>query len=142
MKHGSITTRQNQKDRQLSGQQPVKAVQKRPKTKTSAGKMKKVLFGQDPCHKSMKMMVKLNALRSEILSHPPYSQDLALSDYWLFSDLKRILQGKRFRSNEEVIAKIEAYFKSKDKSFYKKGFKKLEERLAECITLEKEYLDK
>ncbi|KAL7724756.1 hypothetical protein ACLKA6_008633 [Drosophila palustris] len=47
---------------------------------------KKVLFHQDnaPCHKSMKTMAKLNELGFELLPHPPYSPDLAPSDYWLF----------------------------------------------------------
>ena len=63
------------------------------------------------------MMVKLN----ELLPNLPYSRDLAPNDYWLFADLKKVLQGKRFGSNEEVIAETEAYFRSKDKSFYKKG---------------------
>ena len=53
----------------------------------------------------------------ELLPHPPYSSDLAPSDYWLFADLKKMLQGKRFGSNEEVIAETEAYFEAKDKSF-------------------------
>ena len=77
---------------------------------------KKVLFhqGNAPCHKSMKKMVKLNELSFEFLSHPPYSPDLALSDYWLFADLKKMVQWKRFGSNEEVIAESEAYFESKD----------------------------
>ena len=57
----------------------------------------------------------------EILPHPPYSPDLAPSDYWLFVDLKKMLQGKRFGSNKEVIAETEAYFESKDESFYKKA---------------------
>ena len=34
---------------------------------------------------------------------PPYSPDLAPSDYWLFADLKRMLQEKSFGSNEEVV---------------------------------------
>ena len=72
---------------------------------------KKVLFHQDnaPCHKSMKTMVKLNELGFELLPHTPYSPDLAPSDYWLLADLKKMLQGKRFGSNEEVIAETEAY---------------------------------
>lgn len=111
---------------------------KRPQTQK-----KKVLFHQDnaPCHKSAKTVVKLNELRFELLPHPPYSPDLAPSDYWLFADFKRMLQGKRFGSNEEVIAETEAYFEAKDKSFYEKGIKKLEERWTKCITLEGEYLD-
>ena len=44
-----------------------------------------------------------------------------------------MLQGKRFGSNEEVIAKTEAYFESKNKSFYKNGIEKLEKRWNECF---------
>ena len=74
----------------------------------------------------MKTMVKLNELSFELLPHPPYSPDLAPSDYWLFADLKKMLQGKRFGSNEEVLAETEAYFESKDESFYEKGIEMLE----------------
>ena len=102
---------------------------------------KKVLFRQDnsPCHKSMKTMAKLNELSFKLLPHPPYSQDLAPSDYWLFAGLKKMLQGKRFGSNEEVFAETEAYFESKDKSFYKKGIEKLKKSWNECITLKGNY---
>ena len=81
---------------------------------------KKMLFHQDntPCHKSMKTMVNLNELSFKLLPHPQYSPDLLPSDYWLFADLKKILQGKRFDCNEEVIAETEDYFESKDESFY------------------------
>ena len=80
-------------------------------------------------------MRKLHELHFELLLHPTYSPDLAPSDYYLFADLKRMLQGKRFGSNEEVIAKTEAYFDAKDRSFYKKGIEMLEKRWNECITL-------
>ena len=81
---------------------------------------KKVLFPQDnvPCHKSIATMAKLHELHFEWLPHPSYSSDLAPSDCYLFADLKRMLQGKRFGSNEEMIAKTEAYIESNDKSFY------------------------
>ena len=52
-----------------------------------------------------------------------------------------MLQGTRFGSNEEVIAKTEAYFESKDESFYKKDIEKLEKRWNECMTLEGNYVD-
>lgn len=106
-------------------------------------KKKKILFHQDnaPCHKSMKTMVKMNELHFELLPHPPYSPDLAPSDYWLFSDLKRMLQGKRFGSNDEVIAETEAYFEGKDKSFYKHGIEKLEKRWTDCIASKGNYID-
>ena len=86
-------------------------------------------------------MVKLNELSFELLPHPPYSPYLARSNYWLFADLKKMLQRKRFVSNEEVIAETEAYFERKGESFYKKGIEKLEKRWSECITLEENCVD-
>ena len=91
---------------------------------------KKPLFQQDnaPVYKSMKTMVKSNDLRFELLPHPPYSRDLAPSDFYPSADLKYMLQGKRFSSDDEVIAATEAYFEAKDKSCYKKGIESLEKR--------------
>ena len=59
---------------------------------------KKVLFYQEnaPCHKSIETMVKLNELSFEWLPFLLYSPDLASSDYWIFADLKKMLQRKRF----------------------------------------------
>ena len=87
------------------------------------------------------MMEKLHELHFELLPLQPYSSDLAASDHWLFVDLKRMLQGKRFDSNEEVISETEAYFKAKNKSFYKKGIELLEKHWNQCITLEGNYVD-
>ena len=91
-------------------------------------KKKKGLFHQDNalCHKSIAMMAKLHELHFELLPHPSYSPDLAPSDYWLFADLKGMLQGKSFSTNEEEILETEVYFEAKDKSFYKKGIELLE----------------
>ena len=88
-------------------------------------KKKKVFFHQDngSCHRTIATMAKLHELHFELLPYPPYSPDLAPSNYHLFADLKRMLQGKIFGFNEEVIAETEAYFESKDKSFYKQASK-------------------
>ena len=50
-----------------------------------------------------------------------------------------MLQTKRFGSNEEVIAEIEAFFEVKDKLFYKKGIEIFEKRWNGNITLEGDY---
>ena len=63
-----------------------------------------------------------NILLFRELINKPYSPDLAPSDYWLFVNLKRMLQGKRFGSNEEVILETEVYFEAKEKSFNKNEF--------------------
>jgi len=43
---------------------------------------KKVLFHYDNAHSSAIAMAKLVELRYELLSHPPYSPDLAISIYF------------------------------------------------------------
>ena len=83
----------------------------------------------------MKTTVKLNDLRFELLPYPPYPLDLAPLDFYLFTDLEKMLQGKRFSSDDEVIAATEAYFEAKDKSFYKKGIESLEKRWNDYIAI-------
>ena len=68
-------------------------------------------------------------------------RNCAPSDYYLFADLKGMLQGKRFGSNGEVIVDTEAHFETKDKSFHKKGIEMLEKCWNECITLEGDHVD-
>ena len=100
---------------------------------------KKVFFHEDnaPCHKSIATMTKIHKLHFELLLHPPYSLDLAPSNYWLFADLKKMFQRKRFNSNKEVILETEA----KDKVINKKGIELLEKRWNQCITLERDYVN-
>ena len=61
---------------------------------------------------------KKHKLGFESLQHLPYSPDLAPSDYYLFSNLKRWLYGRRFESNEEVRWETEGYFGGFDKLYY------------------------
>ena len=119
------------------------ALEGRNRQKTARNEKEKVFFHQDNAlrHKLIATMAKLYELHFELLPQPPYSPDLAPSDYWLFADLKRILRGKRLGSNKEVISETKAYFKAKDKSFYKKGIELLEKRWNQCINLEGDNVD-
>lgn len=80
-----------------------------------------MFYHQDnaPCHKLLATMVKLNELGFELFP-PPSVFRSGPSDNWLFADLKKMLHGRRFGSNEEVIAKTEAYFEAEYTLFYKK----------------------
>ncbi|GFW57747.1 histone-lysine N-methyltransferase SETMAR [Trichonephila clavipes] len=51
---------------------------------------KKIVFQQDnaPFHTSAVVMANIQELRFQLLDHPPYSPDLALSDLFLFHHLK------------------------------------------------------
>lgn len=104
---------------------------------------KKIVFHQDnaPIHKSAATMAKLAELHFELLHHPPYSPDLAPSDYFLFSELKKSLRGIRYGSDSEVIDAANEYFEGKDKTFYKGGIEKLEARWQKCIDLCGDYIE-
>lgn len=104
----------------------------------------KLLFHHDnaPAHSCLLTTQKLIELRYELLHHPPYSPDLAPCDFFLFPNLKKWLGGKRFTSNEEVIAETNAYFAEFEKSYYLAGLQKLEKRWARCIELKGVYVEK
>ena len=103
-----------------------------------------MLFQHDNAlaHTSAIATAKLFDLRYEILPHPPYSPDLAPSDYFLFPNMKSCFGGKRFSSNEEIIAATNKYFDGFDKNYFLKGIKKLEYRYNKCIQLKGNYVKK
>jgi histone-lysine N-methyltransferase SETMAR len=64
------------------------------------------LHDNAPAHRALEAQKKLVYLGFQCLDHPPYSPDLALSDYHLFSGLKK-LKVCHFSSDTEVIAAAE-----------------------------------
>ena len=96
-----------------------------------------IIFHQDnaPAHKSVLAVGKLRDMHYELLEHPPYSPDLAPSDFSLFPKLKLFLAGQRFSSNQEAIAAVEGYFADLMKNHYRDGIMVLEHRWNKCISL-------
>jgi histone-lysine N-methyltransferase SETMAR len=88
---------------------------------------KGVVFHQDSArpHASEMTQQKIKELNWEILDHPPYSLDLAPSDYHLFRSLQSHLNNNKFERFEEVNHAILEYFESKPRRFYKAGIEKL-----------------
>lgn len=76
---------------------------------------------------------KIAELGWEILSHPPYSPDLAPSDYHLFLSLQNFLNGKKFKDESDVRQVLLEFFALKSESFYKKGIYKLPSRWEQVI---------
>ena len=52
------------------------------------------------------------------LDHPPYSPDLAPSDYHLFPGLKKQLEGRQFSSDAEVVAAAETWLDGQPSEFF------------------------
>ena len=70
--------------------------------------LKGVIFHQDDTrrHTSLVTRKKLLELGWGVMPHPPYSPDLAPSDYHLFRSLQNHLNGITFDSNEAVKNKL------------------------------------
>jgi histone-lysine N-methyltransferase SETMAR len=99
----------------------------------------KCLRGHAPAHVSVLAMGKLRDMHYELLEHPPYSPDLAPSDFSFFPKLKLFLAGQRFSSNQEAIAAVERYFADLTKNHYRDGIMALEHHWNKCISIKGDY---
>jgi len=57
------------------------------------------------------------------MPHPPYSPDLAPSDYHLFPELKEHLGGQRFRSEDAVKEEVKRFLNGLAAEFYDMGYR-------------------
>ena len=108
------------------------------------GKVTKgVLFLHDnaPAHRALATQKKLAYPGFQYLDHPPYSPDLAPSDYHLFPGVKKQLKGRHFYSDAQVVAALETWLDSKPSDFFLSGLQKLEQRVKKCIGLPGEYVE-
>ena len=89
----------------------------------------------DPMWQGVARKVKqqLSHMGWAVLPHPPYSPDLAPSDYWLFGDLQRHLEGRDFNTRGTVEAALKQYFDSRPAGFWKDGIHKLPERWRQVV---------
>lgn len=107
-----------------------------------ARKHHKVLFHDDNArpHRADIVKEKLERLGWDHLDHPPYSPDLAPSDYHLFRSMQIALADVGFRNAEEVRKWVDEWIASKDEDFFKRGINKLPRRWEEVIANHGEYI--
>ena len=74
--------------------------------------------------------------------HPPYSPDLAPSDFCLFPKHKLFLGGQHFSSNQEAISAVEGYFADLTKNHFRDGIMALEHCWNKCISLKGDCVEK
>ena len=77
-----------------------------------------------------------DSIRFNVVSHPPYSLDLAPSEFWLFAALKKHVKGIQFTCNEEVQAAMVKWLQGQPKDFYTDCSEKLVHHWQHCIKLE------
>jgi len=116
------------------------AIKEKRRGKLSRG----ILFHQDnaPAHTSHVAMATIHECGYELLPHPPYSPDLAPSDFHLFRHLKDFLRGKQFCNDSEVIAEINQWFEDQPDDFFKEGVLSLKHRWEKTIQLQGDYIEK
>ncbi|KAJ7335020.1 hypothetical protein JRQ81_012961 [Phrynocephalus forsythii] len=102
----------------------------------------RLLANKAPVHTAPTSVVTAQHLSYELLQHPPYSPDLAPSDFFLFPKMKKPLHGWRFDDRENVIFEVEQWFSSKAEDFYKEGLKEVKKCWQKCVTLQGDYVEK
>lgn len=115
-------------------------IEKRPEWARRHGK---VILQHDnaPSHTAKLVKDTLKTLNWEILSHPPYSPDLAPSDYHLFASMGHSLAEQCFANFEEVEKWLFEFFASKEKKFFWDGIHNLPERWAKCVETNGQYFE-
>ena len=78
----------------------------------------------------------------QLLEHPPYSPDLAPSDFFLFPEMKRQLKGRRFEDRNEICAVTEEWLLAQPPHFYFEGLFKVKNRWQKCISLDGGWVEK
>lgn len=117
-----------------------RAIQNKRRGKLSAGVV--LIHDNARPHTARATQQLLEKFGWDIFDHPPYSPDLAPSDFHLFPELKTRLGGKRFQTNEDLQTNVKDYLNSLAATFFEEGIEKLVHRYDKCLNLFGDYVEK
>ena len=97
------------------------------KNKRRGHKLKGVILHRDNArpHPTVQTVQTINNLGWKLLPHPPWSPDLAPSDFHLFGALKEFMRGTKFESDNEVKSVVSDWLRYRPKDFYAEGIREL-----------------
>ena len=103
----------------------------------------KVIFQHDNARPHVAKVVQetLESLTWDVLPHPPYSSDIAPSDYYLYRSMAHGLAKQDFISYEEAKNWVDSWITSKDKEFFKCGICMLLERWSKVVERDGQYFE-
>jgi histone-lysine N-methyltransferase SETMAR len=91
---------------------------------------------------SLRTTEAINKFGWKVLPHPPYSPDLAPSNYHLFGKLKDSLRGSKFEDDESLVAAAKNFPRNADHEFYKAGIQALVKRWKNAVESGRTYESK
>ena len=110
-----------------------------PVCELSAGVL--LLHDNAPVHMSAKSQAAIQQCGFQQRNHPPYSPDLAPSDYFLFRVMKNFFGVNDFQAMKSR-RRSRPDLKSSQKIFFSRGIKSLQQKWAKCIELLGDYIEK
>jgi len=100
-----------------------------------------LLHDNAPIHTSHQTIETLSNTGFEMIAHPPYSPDMAPSDFYLFQHLKKHLRGQKFENADELRTFVEEFFQSKTSDFFSCAFNQLVKRWESVINANGSYIE-
>jgi [histone H3]-lysine36 N-dimethyltransferase SETMAR len=76
-----------------------------------------LLYDNARPHVVKKTQMNLMELDWEVLPHPPYSPDIAPSDYHLFRAMDNFMQNKEFHNDDELKQEVDKFLTSRIRQF-------------------------
>lgn len=101
-----------------------------------------ILHDNAPIHKCAVAVQEVNDSGFKLLPHPPYSPDVAPSDFYLFQRLKKSLRGKVFDSRDELKCFVSDWFSALPSSFFSAAFDELLVRWHKMVDANGSYIEK
>ena len=126
------------------GQQLIKLKaaikQKRPEWET---RHESLIFHDDNArpHRTEQVKTYVQNNKWESLPHPPYSPDLAPSDYYLFRSMQNALSGIRFTSADGIKNWLDSFLASKPLQWFSDGIHELPKRWGNVVLSDGQYFE-
>ena len=99
-----------------------------------------LLHNNAPPHRAAVTQAVIHDCGFAKLNHPPYSLDMAPSDFFLFANLKKDLRGRRFETDEELKLAVQEWFDTHPE-FSREGTSKLYDRYSRVINSKGGYIE-
>jgi len=93
-------------------------------------------------HSASRTNASIKLFNWDIFDHPPYSLELAPSDYHFFTKMKVWLATQRFHTYEELVDGVNNWLHNLAASFFDEGLQKLVSRYNKCLNADGNYVEK